>query len=123
MKSRFKAHRSRLDPKSIDYMVEEIRLTFDANEHKGIVQWSTRFDEFLRNGQFTECEYLVALARSLSGRVCGRCKVWFQFAEGKFRERRNQPEDLIKAERLYLQSSKRFQVLLGKARTDRKSVV
>jgi len=116
MRHHSKDHGSRLTPKSIGRMVEGIRLTFERNEPEGILLWSGVFEEFLRNGQFTECEHLLALARSLS--VCARCEARFQFAEGQFRERRNRSEDLDEAERLYLQSSKEFDELLEKARME-----
>ena len=117
MKDHSKAHGTRLNAKSIGCTVEGIRLTFERNEPEGILLWSATFEGFLRNGQFTECEHLAALARSLS-EVCKRCKARFQFAEGQFRERRNQSEDLSNAERLYLQSSKEFDKFLEKTRTE-----
>src|SRR5437016_64904 len=121
MKDHSKAHGSRLNAKSIACMLEGIRLTFKSNEPKGILLWSATFEDFLRNGQFAECEHLVALARSLS--VCARCKARFQFAEGQFRERRNQSEDLTEAERLYLKSSNEFNTLLHKARNEVQSLL
>lgn len=116
------AHGPHLSSKSIGFIVEEIRLTFESNEPKGILRWSSTFEEFLRNGQFTECEHLVALGRRLSAKVCARCEARFQLAEGQFRERRNQSEDLSEAERLYLQSSKGFDELLQKARNEAQSL-
>jgi tetratricopeptide (TPR) repeat protein len=120
VKNHSTAQGSHLVPKSIGFIVEGIRLTFERHEPEGILLWSATFEEFLRNGQFTECEHLVVLAQGLSGRkkVCARCEARFQFAEGQFRERRNQSQDLREAERLYLQSSKEFDELLEKARKE-----
>lgn len=117
MRRHSKDHGSPLSPKNIGRMVEGIRLTFERNEPEGILLWSSAFEESLSNGQFTECEHLLALSRSLC-RVCATCKARFQFAEGQFRERRNRSEDLEEAERLYLQSANAFDELLRKARME-----